>query len=138
MKRRAVLLILPAALATSSASEDNLAGAKALLCSAVEASVCVAMDGCESGPATSWKVPQFLEIDLATKKLSTTAASGENRSTVASVLDRRDGLITLQGIEGGRAFSFQIREDDGTFTGAVAREDLTVSVFGACTPQTRP
>ena len=138
MKRRWVFLAFTAALSAPPTFADDLTGAKALLCSAVEASVCIAMDGCESGPATSWKVPQFLEIDLVAKKLSTTIASGENRATVASVLDRREGVITLQGIEGGRAFSFQIREDDGSFTGAVAREDLTVSVFGACTPLTRP
>lgn len=138
MKRCWSFLAVATALAASPAMADNLAGANSLLCSAVEASVCVPFDGCESGPATSWKIPQFVEIDLTAKKLSTTAASGENRSTTASVLDRKDGRIVLQGIENDRAFSFHIREEDGAFTGAVAREDLTVSVFGVCTPLTRP
>jgi hypothetical protein len=137
MKR---LFLIPAAclaLAAAPALADDLTGAKALLCSALEVSACESSFGCDSGPATDWKVPTFVEIDLAAKTLRTTRASGEERSTVASVVERKDGRILLQGIENGRAFSFLIREADGAMTVAVARDELTVSVFGACTPLTR-
>ena len=79
-------------------------------------------------------IPQFIEIDLAGKMLSTTKASGENRSTPIRSLLREDGNIYLQGVEGGRAFSFVITEATGMASIAVAREDVTVSVFGVCTP----
>jgi len=36
-------------------------------------------------------------------------------------------------MEGGRAFSFVIDEATGLLTVAVARDGLSVSVFGACT-----
>lgn len=137
MKRSVLLLAACAALAAVPALADDLTGAKSLLCSSLEVSACESTYGCESGPATDWKVPGFVEIDLATRTLRTTKASGEARSTVASVVDRKDGRILLQGMENGRAFSLLIRESDGTMTVAVAREEITVSVFGVCTPLTR-
>ena len=57
-----------------------------------------------------------------------------NRATPIKNLHREDGLIFLQGVEMGRAFSFVIQEETGDLSAAVAREDVTVSVFGACTP----
>ena len=77
---------------------------------------------------------QFIEIDLQTKRVSTTAASGENRATTASSLEREDGQTVLQGVENGRAFSLVINQETGVLSAAVAREGITVSVFGACTP----
>jgi hypothetical protein len=132
-----MLLVACAVLAAAPAFADDLTGAKSLLCSSIEVSACETSYGCDSGPASEWRVPSFLEVDLATKKVKTTAASGENRSTTATVLERADGRIILQGIENGRAFSIMIRESDGALTAAVAREELTVSVFGVCTPVSR-
>ena len=49
------------------------------------------------------------------------------------------GTLMVQGcetlIDRGRAFSFVIQEDTGFASIAVAREEMTVSVFGACTPR---
>ena len=113
---------------------DDLRGATRLLCTSVQATVC-SMDGdCEVGVPWNWNIPQFIEVDLDGKKLSTTKASGENRQTSFANFKREDGLLFLQGVEQGRAFSFVIREDTGYVSIAVAREGITVSVFGACTP----
>jgi hypothetical protein len=43
-------------------------------------------------------------------------------------------MLFLQGIEKGRAFSFEIEEETGYLSVAVAREGLVVAVFGVCTP----
>jgi hypothetical protein len=100
--------------------------------------VCTGDQECESGPPWAWNIPQFVEVDLETKMLSTTEASGENRTTPAEVLRREDGVIVIQGMELGRAFSIVVSEDLGSMSASIAAEDLTVSVFGACTPlQTR-
>ena len=93
----------------------------------------------ESGTCSSelpWNlnIPQFIEVDLKAKTFSTTKASGENRSTPIRTVSREDGLIILQGFEAGRAFSFVIHEESGMASVAVARDGLTVSIFGACTP----
>ncbi len=116
------------------ARADQLAGHDKILCTAVQATFCVVDGDCEVGAPWSWNIPQFIEVDLIGKRLSTTKASGENRSTPILNLSRAKGLIFLQGIEAGRAFSFVIEEETGMLSAAVAREGVTVGVFGACTP----
>ena len=78
-------------------------------------------------------MPDFVVIDISRKTVSTTKASNQNRSTKFSSVTKDDGLIYLQGMEGGRAFSFVIHEATGRMTVAVSRDGLAVSVFGACT-----
>jgi len=135
MKRIKVLamtlgvMLVPALLAA-----DNLSGSKELLCTSVQATICYVDGDCEIGAPWNWNVPQFIEIDLNNKMLSTTEASGENRATPIKNLEWEDGLIFLQGVENGRAFSFVIDEATGFASIAVARAGITVSVFGACTP----
>jgi hypothetical protein len=116
---------------------DDLTGADLILCSSSQATACSAEGGCESAPPQTWNIPLFIEIDLTAKTLGTTEASGENRTTPIKNLERNEGRIVLQGYERGRAFSFVIDEPSGLATVAVARDGLTVSVFGACTPLSR-
>lgn len=128
---------LAALVASAPLSADDLHGAQSLLCSAVEATVCEAEEACVTGPPWQWNVPQFLEIDLKKAVIATTAASGENRTTPIRNQERMDGKIIFQGIEKGRAFSFVISEDSGIASVTIAGEELTVSVFAACTPLVR-
>jgi hypothetical protein len=116
---------------------DDLRGADTMLCSAVEATLCDAGGDCASGPPWNWQVPQFLEIDLKKGVLATTAASGENRTTPIRNHERSDGKIFLQGVEQGRAFSFVINEQTGIAAVAIAGDELTVTVFAACTLMVR-
>src|SRR5262245_11033556 len=120
--------------ATSTSRADDLTGAGKILCTGVEATVCTPETGCATGSPWDYNVPQFIEIDFMAKTLSTTKASGQNRSSPFKNFQRQDGKIFLQGIERGRAFSFVIEESTGEASVAVARQGLTVSVFGACTP----
>jgi hypothetical protein len=78
-------------------------------------------------------VPDFVVINTKKKTISTTKASGLNRSTEFSKVEKSDGLIYLQGVDRGRAFSFVIDEATGRMTVAVSRDGLSVTVFGACT-----
>jgi hypothetical protein len=89
---------------------------------------------CSTGSPSGMNVPQFIEVDLRGKHLSTTRASGLNRATEILHLQREGGQIFLQGYENGRAFSFVIGEKTGLLSAAIAAEGLTVGVFGACTP----
>jgi hypothetical protein len=113
---------------------DDLGDANMILCTASVATLCLEDGECETGPPWNWNIPQFIEIDLAAMQLRTTKASGENRSTVIKNLERADGLVFLQGVEKGRAFSFVITEKTGLSSFAVARDGVTVGGFGACTP----
>jgi hypothetical protein len=113
---------------------DDLTGRDQILCTAVQVTMCSADGQCMIEAPWELNIPQFLELDLKEKKVSTTQASGENRSSPIRTLLREKGEIFLQGVEGGRAFSFVIEEETGMASIAVAREGKTVSIFGACTP----
>ena len=120
-------------LACSIAMSENLEGTDELLCAAANAQIC--FENGECFPVAPWElsIPDFVVIDTKGKTVSTTKASGENRSTPIRTLEREDLTIFLQGVEAGRAFSFSIDEQTGLLTVAVSRDGLTVSVFGACT-----
>ena len=113
---------------------DDLTGADRFLCASGEVTVCE-MDGeCTTGPPWEFNVPDFIEVDLEAGLLKTTEASEENRQTPILRIIREDGLIVLQGLEMGRAFSFNIEEASGTMTAVAARNGLFVGSFGVCTP----
>jgi hypothetical protein len=113
---------------------DDVAGKDRILCGAVHAAQCTPDGDCHTAPAWELNIPQFIEIDLKNKTVAATKASGENRSSPIGNVSREGGLIVFQGVQNGRAFSFVITESTGLASVTVAKEDMTVSIFGACTP----
>jgi len=122
-------------LAASVASADDLTGASRFLCASVQATRCEEGGECAAEVPWNLNIPAFIEVDLDAKRLSTTVASGENRSTPIAHMTRESGVIVLQGFEMGRAFSFVITEETGRVAVAVASEGRATAVFGACTPR---
>lgn len=131
---RNVALVLGILMAPAMTLADDLSGSEAFLCSVVYASECTLDGDCTGGPAWNLNIPQFIEVDIKAKTLSTTKASGENRSTPIKNLERGDDSIILQGVENGRAFSFVITESTGMVSIAVAIADEGIVVSGVCTP----
>ena len=131
MKRFAI--ICTGLLAFSIAAAENLEGTDDLLCAAGNAQIC--FENGECFPVAPWElgIPDFVVIDTKAKSVSTTKASGENRSSPFSSVDRSDGIIHLQGREGHRVFSLVIEEGSGHMTAAVVRDGFSVTVFGVCT-----
>lgn len=117
---------------------DDLTGSDRLLCTAVQATLCVEDGECAVDLPWNVNVPQFIEVDLAARRLATTAASGENRATPIEHLSRGDGIIVFHGFEMGRAFSWVISEPTGYLTATVASDGMAMAVFGACTPLDAP
>lgn len=113
---------------------DDITGEEKFICASANVIVCLADGSCTSALPWEIGVPQFIKIDTKKRSLSTTEASGENRATVVDAVKRIDGRIYLQGVDRGRAYSFVIDEESGLLTAAVAHDDLTVTVFGSCTP----
>ena len=135
MKRTDVTLLgLSLLVAATPLAADDLTGAERFLCSAAQVTACYDDGECLTLPPWELNVPEFIEVDLDARTLSTTAASGQNRSTPIKNLEREEGSIVLQGFENGRAFSFLINEKTGRVSIAVARDGLAAAVFGACTP----
>jgi hypothetical protein len=131
MKRSVVASV--GLLASSVALADNLEGADRLLCAPEQIKICVEDADCYPAHASELGVPDFILVDLKNKKLQTTKASDQTRTTAFSTMTRNAGKIYLQGIENGRAFSFVIDEATGRMTVAVSRDGVAVSAFGACT-----
>ena len=116
---------------------DDLTDSNRFLCASVQATMCFEDGECVVDLPSNLNIPEFVEVDLNAKRLSTTAASGLNRATPIEHVGREDGTIFLQGFEMGRAFSWVITEQTGQVTVAVAFEGISVAVFGACTPVAR-
>jgi len=120
-------------LASGIAMAENLEGADEFLCAAGHVQICFENGECFSAPPWELSIPDFVVIDTKEKTVSTTKASGQNRSSPFSSVERSDGIIYLQGIEGERAFSFVIEESSGHLTVAIVRDGFSVAVFGVCT-----
>ena len=112
---------------------ENIVGDNRIVCSPADVKLC--FENGECFDASPWEVdiPEFVVIDVRKKTISTTEASPEERTTTFSALEKKDGLLVMQGIEEGRAFSFVIDERTGILTASVARDGVSISVFGACT-----
>ena len=113
---------------------DDISGARNILCSVLHSDVCLPDDGCATVEPYSLNIPQFIQLDARSGKLSTTPSSGENRETTADSVSRSDGQLILQGVELGRAFSLFIDEASGNATFASAANGVSLNVFAACTP----
>ncbi len=113
---------------------DDLTGSNRFLCASVQATVCFEDGECAIDLPWNLNIPDFVQVDLGARLLSTTEASGLNRETPIDHLSRMDGTIVFHGFEMGRAFSWVITEETGQVTAAIAAEGISVAVFGACTP----
>lgn len=120
-------------LAINTAVAENLEGVDEMVCAAGQAQICLETGDCYSATPYELDVPDFVVINTRKKTVSTTKASGLNRATDFTRVDKINGVIYLQGIEGGRAFSFVIHEATGRMTVGVSRDGISVTVFGACT-----
>lgn len=120
--------------AAGNLAADPLGDSRTILCTVLDVYVCLEAAGCAGVEAEELNVPRFIQIDTRSKTLSTTAASGENRESVADSVKRDGGQIILQGLEAGRAFSMFIDESTGLASFAAAADGRSLSAFGACTP----
>jgi hypothetical protein len=131
MKRSVVASV--GLVASSMALADNLEGADRLLCAPEQIMICVEEADCYPAHGSELGVPDFIIVDLKNKKMQTTKASEQTRTTAFSTMSRTGGKIFLQGVENGRAFSFLINEATGSLTVAVSRDGVAVAAFGSCT-----
>ena len=123
------LLLLPVA-----ARADDLTGADQMICASAKATECYADGSCVEGEPEDWNVPRFMRVDLAEKTLSTTRASGEERSTPLQNLTRDGDRVFAQGAQTGRAVSLVINQRSGLASAGIVLDGHILSVFAHCTP----
>ena len=128
-----LMMIVVGLFVALSAWAEDLSDADEFLCSVASIVLCAENGECFDLQPWEADVPQFVVVDMKNKLISTTRASDEHRSSPIATMLRVNGEIVLQGIEAGRAFSFVIDESTGLVTVAIARDGVSVSVFGACT-----
>ncbi len=109
-------------------------GSKPLLCATIEAIECGPGDECLEGTAEGINAPQFFRIHFNEKTLSATKENGEDQSTGIRTMERVDGMLVMQGIEAGRAWSLVISEYTGKMSVSVAGDREGFVLFGVCTP----
>lgn len=117
------------------AAADDVTGSDSLLCYAHSAARCE-VEEATCAVKTPWQLnlPDFIKLDLDAKRAQTTEASGEVRQTDIRTVERSNGVILLQGVQGERAFSWLISEATGEGTLAVSALAAGLTVFTVCTP----
>jgi hypothetical protein len=113
---------------------DDVSGSDSLLCYGLSAARCETGEACESVEPWRLNIPDFVKLDLRSKRIQTTAASNDPRETPLQTVQRSNGTILVQGQQGERAFSWLITETSGEGTLSVAAVGQGVTVFTVCTP----
>ncbi|HET8698920.1 MAG TPA: hypothetical protein VFO94_15640 [Gammaproteobacteria bacterium] len=114
---------------------DQVKGSNALICHGLSAARCdLGTGACEVKNPWALNLPDFVKLDLAGKRAATTEASGQSRQTPIRTVERANGIIVLQGIDGERAFSWLINEATGEGTMTLSSPAAGLTVFTVCTP----
>jgi len=112
---------------------DDVTGSDSLLCYGLSAARCETGETCEAVAPWKLNIPDFVKLDLKAKRLQTTATSNEKRETPLQTVQRANGMISIQGSQGERLFSWLISEATGEGTLSVAGHGQGVTIFTVCT-----
>lgn len=88
---------------------------------------------CADGDAEDVRAPRFVRLDVQGKKIEILEAGGEGEVTTVDRVVRSEGRLILQGVEGGRGWSFLVSEETGETTLSVSDDGGAFVTFGACT-----
>lgn len=128
MTRRFLMAALLGCLTVATAAAQGLDGSGALVCTTNEVVDCAEVEGCEFVSPGMVNLPRFLVVDLDKRELR-----GDGRTTAINTLETGNGLMILQGLQAGRAWSMALSTETGALTGTVAADGFGFVVFGACT-----
>lgn len=102
-----------------------------LLCAITEVVECRALGRCQELAPADVGLPDFLKIDLKTRKLfeATSVSLRESRFTTSTVVE---GAVILNGLASLRGWSAVLSEDNTRLTASVSDEQAGFVVFGVC------
>ena len=128
-----LMLIIGLVFTQHSALAQGIGDADPLICAPIKAVLCEAGASCLEGDERTLNIPSFVRISLADKTLWGTRPNGESLQTVIVSSTRDEGVLLLQGVENGRAWSMAITEATGRMVLTASGDDVAFVVFGACT-----
>lgn len=121
-------------LAGSAAAIDT---SEPFLCAVSQVNECLDGFGCEAVLPEMVNAPSFIWVDLKKKRIRTSINHDGSRILNQMMID---GRHVIQGAEDGdpeqvdgAAWSMSIEDATGRFVGAVALQQASLTLFGACT-----
>jgi hypothetical protein len=115
-------------------------GSKPMLCTVIEASECIAGEGCQAVTPEEINLPRFLWINVEKKTIQSTKSAEDARVSRIEGVKRFDSKLILQGAEDGRegvrdgfGWSLAVMEDTGQVVLTASGDRFAVVAFGTCT-----
>jgi hypothetical protein len=105
-------------------------GSVPLVCVPLAVTECGAEGECQKGTPQSVNLPQFFRVDF---KTMTVRAVEENRESGIKTVDRVNGKMILQGVQGQLGWTMIIAEDSGQMSATIAGAMEGYIIFGSCT-----
>lgn len=116
-------------------------GSKPLVCTVIEASECIAGEGCETVAPEEINLPRYLWVNVGQKTVQDKKAGDDARKSQIQSVKQVDAKLILQGAEQGRedvrdgfGWTIAIMEDTGQMVLSAAGDLVAVAAFGTCTP----
>ena len=128
------LMVFAFGLATPAAAAD-FDGSKDLLCASLRAVDCTSVGECSEGVPDDFNIPQFFTINFRDKAIQALRPDRTELNTPFESSLGDAGKLILQGIEADRGWTAAVSPETGRVVVAVAGEDVSFSLFAACTPK---
>lgn len=144
--RPIIAVIMVGGLLGGHVQADNLEGASALNCAALQVFDCEPGSDCTGVAPEKIGAPRFIRIDLKGKKITGERPDGSKLNAIIGSVRKTDRRILLQGLEsdtdekrslsGATVWMAAIATETGNLTFIAATPDIALVFFGACTPET--
>jgi len=121
-----LLLSLSAFVCPAQAADDNR-----LLCAITEVVECDSLGECAKLEAEEVGLPDFLIVDLESKKIKEATTVSLRESSFASH-SPVEGITILSGVDGMRGWSAVLSSENTRVTASVSDEEAGFIVFGHC------
>jgi hypothetical protein len=112
------------------AAASKYDGSVPLVCVPLAVTECGAEGECQKGTPQSVNLPQFFSVDF---KTMTIRAVEQNRESAIKTVDRVNGKMILQGVQGQLGWTMIIAEDSGQMSATIAGAMEGYIFFGSCT-----
>jgi hypothetical protein len=130
----ALFVLLIICISPVQASAGDFDGSKNLLFASIQVFECEADAKCDQVTAEEVGFVQFLKINFKKKEITGTRKNGMAVTSKIKNVESSEGMLMLQGVEYGRAWSLAITQATGNATMSAAGDRESFVVFGACIP----